>query len=44
MNTYQKFMKPILLNFVYWKLSTKNIKSPLYINLFKGFDLNKKTA
>jgi hypothetical protein len=41
MNTDPKFMKPFLLNFVYCKLSTKNIKSPLYSNLFKVLDLNK---
>jgi hypothetical protein len=34
-------MKPILLNSVYYEILTKNIKSPLYNNLFEGFDLNK---
>jgi hypothetical protein len=43
-NNYPKFVKPILLDFVKYKLSDKNSKSYSSCIIFYSFELNKKTA
>jgi hypothetical protein len=43
-NNHPKLVKPILLDFVKYKLSGKNDKPHSFCNIFQSFDLNKKTA
>jgi hypothetical protein len=43
-NNYPKFVKPILLDFVKYKLSDKNSKPYSSCIIFYSFELNKKTA
>jgi hypothetical protein len=43
-NNHPKLVKPILLDFVKYKLSGKNDKPHSSYNIFWSFELNKKTA
>ena len=43
-NNHPKLVKPILLDFVKYKLSGKNDKPHSSCNIFSSFELNKKTS
>jgi hypothetical protein len=43
-NNHPKFVKPILLDFVKYKLLGKNHKPYSSCNVLQSFELNKKTA
>jgi hypothetical protein len=43
-NNHPKIVKPILLDFVKYKLSGKNHKPHSSCNVLHSFELNKKTA
>jgi hypothetical protein len=43
-NNHPNFVKPILLDFLKYKLSCKNHKPPSSYNVLQSFELNKKIA
>jgi hypothetical protein len=43
-NNHLKFVKPILLDFLKYKLSGKNHKPHSSCNVLQSFELNKKSA
>jgi hypothetical protein len=43
-NNHPKFVKPILLDFVNYKLLGKNNKPHSFCNVLQSFELNKKTT